>query len=117
MGYYSNVTGELHIHGAVISKETLKLLKLEDLTYWARVQPDDIEEYTLFDFNYGDSGKAYDLEDQLLKLVESFPNAVFRGEVVVQGEEPEDRWRLVFNGREVLKGTSKLVWDTETKLL
>lgn len=107
MGYYSRTSGILTVTSPDPISDTY--LEKYDLNWWADV--DEHGDGLTYDLDFGnsDSHKAYSLEQDLITWVKENPVTV-HGDLIVQGEDPEDRWKLNFDGRTITKFETDMVW-------
>lgn len=66
---------------------------------------------------YIDEYKAYDLVEQVQKVVDMFPDHTFSGELECEGEENTDIWRVEISGGRAVKVEPKIMWPKELAAL
>lgn len=64
-----------------------------------------------------DEYKAYDLVEQVQKVVDMFPDHTFSGELECEGEENTDIWRVEILGGQAVKVEPKIMWPKELAAL
>jgi hypothetical protein len=90
MGYYTRFSGWLEIVPPLTPDEVEQRIPaqvFDGLTVWINADGTRVEPYD-------DSVKAYEIEDELAKIVDAFPDRSFTGWIQGVGEEQPDIWRI-----------------------
>jgi len=123
MGYNTDFKGELLFTKELDSTEMLEIEKFldEDCRYHPEWNPGDLiwidlcfnRDLTGIEWNGGE--KTYDLTEKVNLIIsnmqQKFPDFGLTGELLAQGEDMTDRWRLVIENGRAVKKPVKILGD------
>lgn len=126
MGYYTRVTGELHIEPPLTWAEIKTVADSAfgdgclDVTLDIREDTVDTDEGPLILKtapalvpSWDEEYKAYNLVAHVQQAIDAFPGHTFTGRLECEGEESGDLWRVVVRDGRAEKVTPRIVWPDE----
>ena len=129
MGYYTRVTGELHIEPPLTWPEFKDSRFLpgspnDNGNYDVQLRADeetvDTDEGQLVRKTasvllprWDDSFKAYNLIEHVQAVIDAFPGRTFTGRLECEGEDNTDMWRLIVRDGRAVRVEPRIVWPDE----